>query len=100
MIDLTSTSFCVPSVDARSPFAYSVINEVHWYDEDALHAGVETVLRYTQKIAHILDGRELVKKFKKMCIGCIILEKKMLGVCMGPVKQCNLNIAPAFYVTG
>ena len=100
MIVLTSNSFCVPLVDDRSPFAYSVINEVHWYNEDALHAGVETVLRYTQKIAHILNGRKLVKKFRKMCIRCRILEKKVLGVCMGPVTQCNLNIAPAFYVTG
>ena len=100
IIDLTSISFCVPIVDARSPFAYIVINEIHWYNEDALHAGVETILRYTQKIAYIVDGRQLVKKFRKMCVRCRILEKKVLDVCMGPVKQCNLNIAPAFYVTG
>ena len=34
-----------------------------------------------------------------MCVRCKILEKKVLDVCMGPVKQCNLNIAPAFYMS-
>ena len=99
MIDLTASSFCVPLVDYRSPFAFSIVSEVHWHDQDAKHSGVETVLRYTQKLAHIIGGRELVKKFKKGCVRCRILAMRTLEVAMGPVKQCNLNIAPPFYMT-
>ena len=78
IIDLTSTSFCVPIVDARSPFAYSVINETHWYNEDALHAGVETVLRYTQKIAYIVDGRQLVKNLGRCVLDVEFWRRKYL----------------------
>ena len=42
-IDLSNTSVCVPFTDSLSPFAYSVINETHWYNDDAKHCGVETV---------------------------------------------------------
>ena len=42
---------------------------------------------------------ELVKRFRKMCVRCRILEKKVLDVCMEPVKPCYLNIAPAFYMS-
>ena len=99
MLDLTTTSFQVPLVDYRSPFAFSLVNEVHWYDDDAKHADVETVLRYCQKTAHIIGGRELVKRFRKGCVRCRILAKRTLEVAMGPIKQCNLNIAPAFYMS-
>ena len=98
MLDLTATSFCVPLVDSRSPFAFSIINEVHWYNHDAKHSGVETVLRYSQKLAHILGGRELVKRFRKACVRCSVRSLRTLEVSMGPVKQFNLNIAPAFYM--
>ena len=56
-LDLTSASICVPITDNKSPFAYSVVNETHWYNNDAKHSGVETVLRYTRKIAYIIKGR-------------------------------------------
>ena len=56
-LDLTSASFCVPIMDSVSPLAYSIVNEIHWYNNDAKHSGVETVLRYTQKIAFIIGGR-------------------------------------------
>ena len=55
-IDLNSASFCVPLTDSLSPFAYSVVNETHWYNDDARHSGFETVLRYSQKIAYIIKG--------------------------------------------
>ena len=45
MIDLSCTTFHAPLVDHRSPLAYSIINEVHWYNKVARHSGVETVLR-------------------------------------------------------
>ena len=99
MLDLSATSFCVPLVDSRSPFAFSIINEIHWFDPNARHSGVETVLRFLQKIAHILGGRRLVKRFRKACTRCRLLSLRTLEVSMGPVKQCNLNIAPAFYMS-
>ena len=40
-VDLTSASFCVPITDSKLPFAYSIVNETHWYSEDAKHSGVE-----------------------------------------------------------
>ena len=49
MIDLTSSTFMVPLVDSSSPFAFSIVNEVHWFHPAAKHCGNETVLRYTMK---------------------------------------------------
>ena len=61
MIDLTTSTFIVPIVDHFSPLAFSIVNEVHWYHPVAKHSGNETVLRYTWKYAHIIEGRDLVK---------------------------------------
>jgi hypothetical protein len=97
-LDLSSSSFCVPLTDSKSPFAYSLVNETHWYDEDAQHSGVETVLRYAQKTSYIIEGRRLVKKFRKECVRCRILAKKAIEVAMGPTHHSNLNIAPAFFM--
>ena len=68
------------------------VNEVHWYNKVAQHSGVGT-------LAHIIEGRELVKKFRKSCKRCRYLEKKNIKVLMGPVSKYNLNIAPAFYIS-
>ena len=97
MIDLSDSTFCVPLTDAHSPLAYSIVNEVHWFEENASHSGAETVMRYVQKFTHILDGRDLIKKFRLACHLCRVLEKRALEVAMGALKDCNLNIAPAFY---
>ena len=97
MIDLSDSTFCVPLTDAHSPLAYSIVNEVHWFEENASHSGAETVMRYVQKFTHILDGRDLIKKFRLACHRCRVLEKRALEVAMGALKDCNLNIAPAFY---
>ena len=56
MIDLSCTTFHVPLVDQRSPLAYSIVNEVHWYSKVARHSGVEPALRYTMKYAYIMGG--------------------------------------------
>ena len=98
-LDLTAATFCVPLTEYRSPFAYSIVSETHWYNYDANHSGVETVLRYTQKIAFVLGGRELVKKYRKNCARCRALAKKAVEVAMGPVHPSNLNIAPAFFTS-
>ena len=45
-IDLNMSSFCVPLVDRYSLFAYALVNEVHWYNTDAKHSGVETCSKY------------------------------------------------------
>ena len=42
MLDLTSTTFCVPIVDSYSPLACSMINDIHWYDKTLKHSGVES----------------------------------------------------------
>ena len=98
-IDLSSVSFCATLTDSLSPFAYSVVNETHWYNDDAKHSGVETVLRYSQKIAYIIRGRNLVKKFRRDCVRCRILAKKAIEVAIGLIPRDCLNIAPAFYVS-
>ena len=51
-IDLTMSSFCVPLVEKLSPLAYSLVNEIHWYDDDAKHSGNETVMRCTKNCAY------------------------------------------------
>ena len=80
MHDLSSITFHVSLVDHKSPIAYSIINEVHWYNKVAKHSGVETVLRYTMKYAYIMGGRDLVRLFKKACIRCRILAKRTIDI--------------------
>ena len=92
-IDLTVISFCVPLIDKFSPLAYVLVNEVHWYHDDARHSGNETVMRYVQQIAHLIDDRSLVQQFRRQCPRCRSIE-----VAMGSVSPVNLCIAPAFYV--
>ena len=87
------SSFCVPLVEKYSPLAYAIINEVHWYNDDAKHSGNETVLRNVQKIAYITEGRSLVKKFRKECPRCKLLNKKAVDVAIGPISTNNLCIA-------
>ena len=99
MKDLSSTSFVVPIVDAHSPVAYSVINEIHWNHDVAQHRGVETVHRYVLQICFILNGRNLVKMFRKNCERCRYLSKRTIEIEMGPVSGQNLTIAPAFFIT-
>ena len=55
IVDLTASKFVVPVIDSSSPLAFSIVNEVHWYDPVAKHSGNETVLRYTMKYAHIIE---------------------------------------------
>ena len=92
-------SFCVPLIEKFSPLAYSLVNEIHWYDDDAKHSGNESVLRYVQKNAYIIEGRSLVKQFKNECPRCRYLNKKVIDVAMGPISSDNLCIAPAFYIS-
>ena len=99
MIDLTSTTFSVPLVDKMSPFAYALVNDVHWYSPVAKHSGNETVWRYVLKSAYIIDGKELVRSFRQDCTRCRYLAKRTVDVVMGPVSKVNLMLAPAFYIS-
>ena len=76
MLDLSSTTFCVPLTDQFSPIAYAIVNEVHMHHNDVKHGGIETILRYSQMISNIIGGRDLVKKYEKNCKKCKILKKK------------------------
>ena len=96
-MDLSDSSFCVPLVDKHSPIAFAIINEVHWYDLDASHGGVETLCRYVLKHAYIFDGRVLVQAFKDQCARCRFLLRKAIDVAMSPKASENLTIAPPFY---
>ena len=97
MRDLQADTFCVPLIEKHSPLAYSLINEIHWYNKDVKHAGVEVVWRYVLKKAFIFEGRNLVKLIKKNCQACRYLRKRSVEVVMGPVSSYNLTIAPCFY---
>ena len=96
-IDLCSTTFCVPVMDQYSPVAISIVMEIHWQHPDVKHTGIETMLRQTLSIAHIIGGRHLVKSVKRICKKCRIINKKSIDVIMGPIQDVNLCIAPAFY---
>jgi len=97
MKDLSSTSFCVPVLDRISPVAYSIALETHWYHPTVHHSGIETTLRYLLKKCHIIEGRILLKQIKKSCHRCKYLEKRTIEMSMGPISDCQLTIAPAFY---
>ena len=97
--DLRKATFCVPMIDSLSPVAYAIANEIHWYDPDVNHAGIESMLRQVNCVGYIIDGRKLIKDMKKACIRCRILNKKAVKVMMGPKHDSNLCIAPAFHST-
>ena len=97
--DLSEKTFCVPMVDKMSPVAYAISDEIHWYDFDVRHGGIESVLREIQCISYLIGGRKLVKDLKRSCIRCRILRKKRLEVVMGPKHDGNLCIAPAFHTS-
>ena len=99
MIDLQSTSFCVPILDRYSPISYSLVNEIHWNHVTASHSGVETTWRYVLKKAYILEGRSLVKIIRSTCERCRYLLKRTIDISMGPVSPHNLMIAPIFYTS-
>ena len=40
MKDLSSATFCVPVIDRHSPIAFSIVNDIHWNDNDVSHCGV------------------------------------------------------------
>ena len=98
-IDLCRTTFCVPVMDQYSPVAISISMEVHWHHQDVKHRGIESMLRQSLKIAHIIGGRDLTKSIKRICHRCRILNKNAIGVVMGPLQNVNLCIAPAFYAS-
>lgn len=60
MLDLSSTTFCVPVVDKNSPIAFSIVSDVHWNSQVTKHAGIETTLREVQKKTFVIEGRSLV----------------------------------------
>ena len=97
-LDLSARTFCVPVTDHLSPVAYAIVADTHWYSLDVSHGGIESVLRYAQQTAYVIEGRSLVKGMKKACPRCRYLEKKGVRVAMGPVSDDNLRIAPAFFV--
>ena len=99
VLDLCSSSFVVPVLDFKSPIAYALMLETHRYHPDASHAGVETVLRFAQTVAFILNGRNLAKEIGKYCIRCRIRNRARMKVMMGPLAEANLKIAPAFYTS-
>ena len=74
--DLVIASFCVPLIDKYSPLVYAIIIEVHWYNDDAKHSGNEITGRFVQTIAHIIEGKSLIKQFRKECPRCHYLIKK------------------------
>ena len=84
-------------MDQYSPVAISIALEVHWYHPDVKHSGIESMLRLTESITHIIGGRNLVKSIKHGCKRCRILHKKAIDVVMGPLQNINLCIAPPFY---
>ena len=98
-LDLDMGTFCVPLIEKHSPLAFALINEIHWYSDDARHCGNETVMRYVENVAHIIEGKGLVKQFRKECARCRFLNKKAVDIAMGPVSDDNLKIAPPFYVS-
>ena len=99
MLDLSSSTFCVPVVDSSSPIAYSIVRDIHWNDPTYQHSGVESTLRQVLKKVFIIDGRSLVKMIKKSCAKCRYINKKTIEAIMGPLPKSSFTIAPAFYNT-
>ena len=99
MLDLSKTKFVVPIIDRNSPLAYAIVNQVHWFDKSVMHSGIETTLRAVAAIAHIINVRDIVKRFRKTCCRCRYILKRTLDVSMGPASADQLCVAPPFYIT-
>ena len=82
-IDITTSTFCVPLMNAQSPIAYSLAEEIHWYHPDVMHGGVESALRETNTFAFIIGGRNLLKSLKENCAGCRYLMRKQVKLELG-----------------
>ena len=98
-LDLCPTQFCVPVIDPYSRVAIAIAMEIHWYHPDVKHTGIESIMRQTLNVAHIIEGRPLAKSIKRICTKCRILYKNSVEVAMGPLQNENLCIAPAFYAS-
>ena len=98
-IDLCETTFCVPVMDQYSPVAIAIAMEIHWQHPDVQHTGIESMLRQTLSVTHIIGGRHLTKSVKRICTRCRLLYKNRIDVVMGPLQGVNLCIAPAFYAS-
>ena len=61
MFDLSASTFCVPVTDSKSTIGYAIVSEIHWYDPNVNHGGMESILRCSQQTAYIIGGRDLVK---------------------------------------
>ncbi|XP_066920590.1 uncharacterized protein [Clytia hemisphaerica] len=99
MLDLISSTFCVPVIDKSSPVAFSIASDIHWNHKDVQHAGIETTLRHIMKKTYIIEGRSLVKLIKKSCQRCRFLNKRTIEAAMGPLPEACITIAPSFYNT-
>ena len=99
MLDLCSTSFCVPLVDVYSPIAWSLVHEIHWHHQLAQHSGVATTARIVKSYAFIIGIKSIVEVFRRACAKCRLILKHTIDVEFGPMSKYQLNIAPAFYVT-
>ena len=98
MLDLSPTVFCVPVVDEYSPLAWSIVLEVHWNNPSAKHAGVPTVVRYCNGLAHIYNCSQVAQAVRDSCARCNYIKKRTLGTEFGPLSKPQLQIAPPYYV--
>ena len=99
MLDLSTGTFIVPLVEKYSPLSFSVMNQIHWYDSTAKHSGIETTIRSTMTVAHILGVRDVAKLFRKNCVRCRFLLMKTVDVEMGQLPSSRLCVAPPYYYT-
>ena len=99
MLDLSSTSFCVPIVDQFSPVAWSMIHEIHWYHDFGKHSGVATTARIAKEYAYIIGVKEIAELFRKLCGKCRWIAKRTVDAGFGPLSDHQLKLAPAFYAT-
>ena len=98
MKDLSRHSFCVPVLDKDSPVACSIALDVHWNHPACKHSGAETTLRFIMEKVYIIEGRSLVKSIQR-CQRFRYLMKKTVEAKMGPIPDCSLTVAPAFYAS-
>ena len=99
MQNLSATTFCISLVDKHSPIAYAIINEVHWHDNVAQNADLETVCIYALRRANIIEGKSIAKTIKRYSRRCRYVRKKAIDIAMGPVFECHVKIVPTFYST-
>ena len=86
----------LPVVREDSPILYALVLDIHL--RRTPHAGVELTVNEVFKEVFVIQGlRRLIRRIKKDCLKCKLLDRKTVELQMSHHPQARTTIAPPFY---